>query len=116
MPDGYLAIINDNNFPVPWEEELRQIIKIYSINQEYRPYNLVNELEERNLYEKIGEKNTEPKLFMQSLDEYIESFHARNGFSREVMGKDLAEEFDNEVRNLLLKYCSDGNVEIQVIG
>lgn len=116
LPDGYLAIINDNNLPVPWEEELRQIIKIYSTNQEYRPYNLVNELEERNLYEKIGEKNTEPKVFTQSLDEYIESFHARNGFSREVMGKDLAEEFDNEVRNLLLKYCSDGNVEIQVIG
>jgi trans-aconitate methyltransferase len=114
--DGYLAIINDRNLPTPWEEELLGIIKRYSTNQEYKPYNLVNELEERKLYKKIGEKSTEPKAFKQSLDEYIESFHARNGFSREIMSKDSADRFDNEVRNLLLKYCSEENVEVQIIG
>lgn len=114
--DGYLAIINDRNLPTPWEEELLEIIKRYSTNQEYKPYNLVNELEERNLYKKIGEKSTEPKIFKQSLDKYIESFHARNGFSREVMGKDAADKLDDEVRNLLLKYCSKENVELQIIG
>jgi SAM-dependent methyltransferase len=116
LPDGYLAIIDDSYLPTPWEEELKGILKTYSTNQDYKPYNLINELEGRNLYIKTGEKITEPEVFKQPLNEYIESFHARNGFSREDMGEVIADRFDDEVRNLLLKYCSDGNVELQVIG
>jgi ubiquinone/menaquinone biosynthesis C-methylase UbiE len=116
LPDGYLAIINDRDLQTTWEEELLEIIKRYSTNQEYKPYNLISELKERNLFKKIGEKSTEPKAFKQSLEKYIESFHARNGFSHESMGEDSANKFDDEVRNLLLKYCSEEDIELQVIG
>lgn len=114
--DGYLAIINDSSLSTPWREELQEIINTYSTNKEYKPYNLVSELEERNLFKKTGEKITEPIVFKQSLDEYTKSFHARNGFSRDVMGEDSANKFDSEVKNLLSKYCSDGYVELQVKG
>lgn len=115
-PEGYLAIVDDGNLPTLWDEELKELIKLYSTNQDFKPYNLIKELEERNLYKRAGEKNTEPLIFKQSLDEYIESFHSRNGFSREDMGKVMAERFDNEVRKLILKYCNDGIVELKIIG
>jgi hypothetical protein len=116
LPNGYLVIVNDSSLSTPWKGELQIIINKYSTNKEYRPYSLINELEQRNLFKKIGEKNTEPIAFKQSVDEYIESFHARNGFSREAMGEDLAGGFDNEVRKLLSKYCNEGNVELEVKG
>lgn len=116
LSDGYLAIVNDSSLSTPWGEEMQGIIDVYSTNKEFKPYNLVSELEERNLFKKIGEKNTEPIAFKQSIDEYIESFHARNGFSREAMGEDSADRFDNEIRKLLSKYCNEGNVELEVKG
>ena len=116
LPDGYLAIVDDRNLPVSWEEELLEIIKRYSSNREYQDYHLIDELEKRNLFEKVGEKRTEPKAFKQPIEEYIKSFHARNGFSRETMGDDSADAFDGEVRSLLSKHCSGKSVELQIQG
>lgn len=112
--EGFLAIINDSNVQNPWDEELRELIKMYSTNKEFKPYNLVKELEIRNLFLKVGEKNTEPITFKQSFEAYIKSFHARNGFSREEMGDTAAERFDYEVRKLLIKYCDQGIVELKI--
>ncbi len=115
-PDGYLAIIDDGNLPTPWEEGLHKIINVYSTNREYRPYHLIDELEHRNLFIKIGEKRTEPIVFQQSIEEYIQSFHARNGFSYDVMGEDSAAGFDSEVRDLLRNYCGEEGVELHITG
>jgi len=45
--------------------------------------------------------------FQQSIDDYVESFHSMNGFSRERMTEEATHGFDSEVRELVSKYCPD---------
>jgi hypothetical protein len=54
--------------------------------------------------------------FEQSVDDYIESFHSRNGFSRERMSPEQADAFDEEARKILLGTQSDGVMTMQVVG
>ncbi|MDH5672051.1 MAG: hypothetical protein OEZ06_07865 [Myxococcales bacterium] len=41
---------------------------------------------------------------------YVESFHSRNGFSRERMGAEVAARFDAELRDLVSPHVPDGIV------
>jgi hypothetical protein len=95
---------------------LNEIIARYSTNQDYQPYNLVEEFEKRGLFVKRGEQYTTPMRFGQSIDDYIESFHARNGLSRKRMGVEQANTFDREMRELVCGFSSHGRVELQVRG
>ena len=116
MPGGYLALIGLNFSPVPWGAELDQLISRYSTNRDYQPYNLVAELEARSLFTKVGERQTVPQPFQQTVDAYVESFHARNGFSRQRMAAKMADAFDTAVHTLVSPYHPDGVFEIQVSG
>jgi hypothetical protein len=51
-------------------------------------------------------------LFEQSIDDYIESFHSRNGLSRERMSPEQADAFDEEARKFLLGAHSDGVIVV----
>jgi len=93
---------------VPWAAELEALIPRYSTNREYRPYDLVVELAERGLFGEAGRRTTAPVAFAQSIDAYVESFHTRNGFSRERMGPAAAAEFDGRLRGLVAPHCPDG--------
>ena len=53
-------------------------------------------------------KSTWPVRFSQTIDDYIESLHARNGFSRDRMAPEAAAAFDAEVRALLEAHHPDG--------
>ena len=49
--NGYLAIVGQKNSPMPWDGDLfKKIIPTYSTNQDFVPYNLVEESESRNLF------------------------------------------------------------------
>lgn len=113
-PRGMLAIIYDETLPLPWDEPLRSLIRRYSTNQKFQPYDTIEELERRGLFTKVGEQRTAPVPFTQSIDDYIESFHARNGFSRERMSREDADGFDAEVKALLAGYCPTGEVTLQI--
>jgi len=65
---------------------------------------------------KKGEKSVKPVSFQQSIDDYVESFHSMNGFSRERMTEEAAHGFDSEVRELVSKYCPEGEMEFQSVG
>jgi hypothetical protein len=54
--------------------------------------------------------------FRQSVDEYVESFHARNGLSRDRMDAQAASAFDRQLRELVREHCSGGIVELQISG
>jgi SAM-dependent methyltransferase len=113
-PRGMLAIIYDEMLSLPWDDALRSLIQRSSTNQKFQPYDTIEELERRGLFTKVGEQRTAPMPFTQPVDDYIESFHARNGFSRERMSQEMADAFDNELRRLLVGFCPDGNVTMQV--
>jgi hypothetical protein len=55
-----------------------------------------------------------PVLYRQPLDQYVESWHSRNGLSRERMGDDLAREFDLRVKDALARHTCGSSVEFPV--
>ena len=116
-PNGYLAIIhNQPEPPPPWLEEVKKLTPKYSTNPEYRPVDLVEELETRGLFQKVGEKAAAPTFFRQTLEEYIESFHSTSFYSRDRMGSERATAFDREVRELVKRYCREEEFEMQFVG
>ena len=71
-------------------------------------------LQERGLLDVQQRLKTEPVPFRQSLDEYVESFHARSGFSRGRMAPEAVAEFDGAVRSVVSRYCPE-TVELQIV-
>jgi ubiquinone/menaquinone biosynthesis C-methylase UbiE len=116
MPGGYLAMIGRSEISMPWRAELFKLINEYSTNKDFQPYNLIEELEKRQLFRLVGAKQTEPVAFTQTVDQYIESMHSRNGFSRDRMTAAAAHEFDAKFKALLEPYCPDRLVHLQIVG
>jgi SAM-dependent methyltransferase len=116
LPGGYLALIFKDIMPPPWDIAIREIIGRYSTNKEYQPYDLLAELQSRGLFVKQGEKRTAPVWFRQSVDAYVESWHSRNGLSRDRMEPAAAAAFDEEVRSLITPFCPQGVIEAQLTG
>ncbi len=111
-PEGWLIIVNQSALTgFPWERDLDRIIARYSTNQDYQPYDLIEELQSRGLFELRGRKSTWPEPFSQSVADYLDSIHARNGFSRDRMTPAAASAFDAEVCNLILAHHPDGQIE-----
>jgi SAM-dependent methyltransferase len=114
VPGCYLAILEHEAIPYPWSM-LSEIIPHYSTNKDYQDFDMIDALEQHGLFCKVGAKTTAPVPFTQSIDDYIESYHSRSGFSRERMGQEQADAFDQEARKILLKKYSDGVIELNVI-
>jgi hypothetical protein len=66
------------------------------------------------LFHPEGRATTTPVLFSQSVDDYIESWHSRNGFSRERMNVSSALEFDARVREIVMPYAQAGLLRYEV--
>ncbi len=115
-PKGYLAIVDTRELPLPWASELVKIIKRFSTNPDYQPINLIEELEKRRLFHLLGEKKTAPVFFVQSISDYVESFHSMSSLSRQHMTADTTSTFDAEVRELVSKFFPANKVEMQIVG
>ncbi|HXK10693.1 MAG TPA: class I SAM-dependent methyltransferase [Vicinamibacteria bacterium] len=108
-PEAALALVSGRELgPLPWSRELSELLPAFSTNREYRPYDLVEELEARSLFCERGRASTAPVACAQPVDDYVESFHTRNGFSRERMAASAAEAFDDALRRLVAPHCPDG--------
>lgn len=108
--DGLFAIIVDRVFArFAWADALGGLVAAYSMNRDYQPVDLVGELTQRKLFVELGRERT-VSTFAQSLDDYVESFHSRNGFSRDRMHSSRAAEFDVALRGLVLDHNPDGMV------
>ncbi len=114
-PGGYLAIVEQETQPDHWSV-LSKIVPHYTTNKGYYPYDMIEALEQHKLLRKVGQKKTTPVSFVQPIDDYIESYHSRSGFSRERMGIEQAEAFDREAKKILLNTHQDGMIELQVVG
>ncbi len=104
--------------PALWSDVLG-LINAYSMNKDFVPYNMITvtqELEARGLFKQVGIKTTAPVPFRQSVQAYVESFHARNGLSRDRMNANAASEFDGMLLDLVSRHCPNGIVELQIMG
>jgi len=99
-PAGSLATLNVSGTVVTDDQVLHQtivdLIRQYTTFNEWRPdFDLVTELERRGLFREQGREQTETAPFHQSVDEYVESFHARASLSWQRMEPDAAAAFDS---------------------
>jgi SAM-dependent methyltransferase len=115
-PGGVLAIVEQHELTNPWDGLLREIIGQYSTNRRYRPYDLVAELVDRRLFRELGRFRTRPVPFAQPVAAYVESFHARNGFSRDRLSAADAAAFDAAVAGLVAPYVVADEVRLSVVG
>jgi SAM-dependent methyltransferase len=114
-PRGRLAIVLGRRLDtVPWWHTLQPLIPLYSTNRDFQPYDLLDELARRQLFHPEGRTTTTPVLFSQSVDDYVESWHSRNGFSRERMNASRALEFDTRVREIVMPYAQAGLLRYDV--
>ena len=113
-PHGFLAILDVDDVAPPWQDGLWQIIKRYSTIPHWQAYDHIKGLEERGLFQQYGTWRSEPSLFTQSLDDYVESFHARASLARERMTPANAQAFEEDLRALVYSYSQD-TVELQIV-
>lgn len=115
VPGGYLAIITHDTMIDHWFDVLREIIPRYSTNKKYQPFDMIEAFEQHGLFQVVDKQTTKPVPFTQSVDDYVESYHSRNGFSRERMEPAQAAAFDREAREILLKSNPDGIMPLDVV-
>ncbi len=117
-PGGHLAVVEQVMEPTSWSDALG-FIGEYSLNKDFQPYDMLTvtqELTGGGLFQQVGIQTTASVSFRQSVDEYVESFHARNGLSRDRMNANAASAFDRHLRELVSQHCPNGVVELQIRG
>jgi SAM-dependent methyltransferase len=116
-PGGLLAIVEQVEIEKPaWAAAISPILGRYSTNRDFRPYDVVQELRERNLFEIVGRFQSAADTVSQPISDYIESFHARNGFSRNRMSPEDARSFDREMDAAIRRHVSGDNVTLHICG
>jgi len=116
-PGRFVAIVDrDYAHRSWWDADFQAIIDRYSTNKAYQRYELVAELVRRGLWSVVGERETAPIPFRQTVGELIDAFHSRNGFSRDRMAAEEARRFDDEAADHLTKFAEDGVLELGAIG
>jgi trans-aconitate methyltransferase len=115
--NGYLAIVEETGPPQPWDDPISKVFARFSMNQDFPPdhtFTLEQELTARRLFQVCGEQKTEMELFRQPVAEWVESVHARNGFSRDRMDAQTARACDAELTQIMLQHFPTGVMEQQI--
>jgi len=108
IDDGHLILVDRvQAATLLWDSDLRALIRAYSTNQDYAPYDTVTELESRRLVTIAGQAHTDMVVHHRRIDDYVESFHSRNGFSRARLTTERAREFDERLQRLVRRHCPD---------
>ena len=97
-PDGLFVAVGMRHDKPNWmREELGPVFARYSMNRDFVPYSaaeILAQLEERGLFRQMGSAQTDAVEWKQPISEWVESIHARNGFSRDRMNPRQAAEAD----------------------
>jgi ubiquinone/menaquinone biosynthesis C-methylase UbiE len=110
-PGGRLAMTGVRMVvELPFQAQLWPLVAAHSTNRDFKRYDLAQELTRRGLFRELGRRECSTPRFAQSVDDYVESYHSRNGFSRERMAPGAADAFDRELRALIAPHAPDGVV------
>ena len=115
-PGGVLAIVGEREQPQPWDAPVLDVIRRSSTNLRYQSYDLIEELETRGLFRTLGRRETAPLAYTRSVAGYVESFHARNGLSRDRMSPEAASAFDRDGTDLVAPYAQNDRLALAVSG
>jgi trans-aconitate methyltransferase len=115
-PNGVLAVLYLEEESVPWHEGYVEIVRRYSTNRTYVPFDWIAELEKYYLFQKLGEHRATPLPIRQTVADYVAAQHARSSLSLEAMSSEQATQFDAELRALLEPFVRDGMLSFDVVG
>ncbi len=108
----FVAVGMDHERPDWMREELGPVLARYSMNKEFAPYSaagILAELEERGLFRLMGSAQTDTIEWRQPIGEWVESIHARNGFSRDRMDPREAAEADALFAEIASRHADGGD-------
>jgi SAM-dependent methyltransferase len=112
-PSGALAIVERDWDRAPGlRDRLVPIFRRYGANRDFRPYDLIEELERRDLFGKRGDVRTKPVPWQPTVDEFLACRHSQNSFARFQMGP-TADEFDRAIRDALDALVREGQIAIR---
>lgn len=117
-PHGRLAILDVNGEVVGENDAFRQARrKLAERFATYRPpaVRLMEELERRGLFREEERRETEPVPLRQTVEEYVEAFHAHTPHSRPRMDPVDAAAFDADMAGLVRRHLDD-TVDLSVRG
>lgn len=115
-PNGYVALVGRREIDPPWQDEMMELIKQFSVFQKFEAYDLGEELEKRNLYQQVGQKTTEPVANQQSIQDYIMSFHSRSSLARHAMSPDDIAAFDDQLSAIVKPHSRQGFLTLHTVG
>jgi ubiquinone/menaquinone biosynthesis C-methylase UbiE len=110
---AYLTMVYRRERDAPWQPQLDALISEFSTVKNYESYNLVEELERRKIFRAVGRHETTPVTNLQSLDDYIDSFHSRSSLSRGAMPPAEARTLDERLRALVEPWSENGMLSLQ---
>lgn len=106
-----LAIVTGGDLVVDdIQKDLVGLIKQFSSTRNFKAYSIVDMLSEQGYIGNVNEQVMPVATVEQSLNDYIASFHARNGFSLDRMGSDNARLFDQALMQTLIRSGYSENV------
>jgi 2-polyprenyl-3-methyl-5-hydroxy-6-metoxy-1,4-benzoquinol methylase len=115
-PRGVLAIVHIVDRPVPWHDAYHQIVRRFTNNPTYVPFDMIAEFEKYHLFQKLGECSTTAVLVQQTVEDYVMAQHARSSLSLETMTTEQAAAFDTEMQALLVPFAREGLLTLDVVG
>jgi SAM-dependent methyltransferase len=115
VPSRRLVLVERREAPAPWSEPLQALYRRFSTNQDFEPYDLVDELKARRYLTVHGTMTHSAQPFRQTIDDYVTSLHSQNGFSRDRMSLADAAAFGEAVRAAVAPHAPDGIVRLPVI-
>ncbi len=116
-PNAQLAVVEHGPTDLPWQDELIEVIRRHSRDQNYDPtFSVVQAMEQAGLLEPAGSTDSAPMLFRQPVGEYVEQFHSRATLAREHMSEQEAADFGAAVERLVGPWVQpDGTLELPVV-
>lgn len=113
---GMLAILHIEEQEVPWREGYKQVVRRFSNNPRYQALDLIAELTRYQLFQKRGERVTAPVPWQQTIDDYIAAQHARSALSLDTMTAAQAEQFAEQLREILLPFSQENKLTMNIVG
>jgi SAM-dependent methyltransferase len=110
-PGGVLAVVEREwDGPPALAARLRPIFARYGAARDFRPMDVVEEVERRGLFTRAGERQCGPERWRPTIEEYLEFRHSQRSFSRTHMGADSAAAFDAAIRDALEDLVRAGEI------
>jgi trans-aconitate methyltransferase len=113
---GVLAIAYMVDQTTPWSEGAEQIVRRFTTNPAYVPFNWIHDLTTHHLFEPLGEQETAQVSVQQTVEDYIAAHHARSSLSLDAMSAENALWFDVEMQALLAPFAREDMLTLTVVG